>query len=77
MFILFLAFIILVLNFILSTTTLSLVHDRLPDRDKYEPLPDIFLDNVNPVDWALNASEIMIMVEMYFCIGVLIMHKHR
>uniref|UniRef100_T1GRA7 Uncharacterized protein n=1 Tax=Megaselia scalaris TaxID=36166 RepID=T1GRA7_MEGSC len=48
------AFLILVVNFILATVSLALVHERLPD---YKPLPDIFLDNVKAQDWALNFTD--------------------
>lgn len=68
------AFLILVANFILATVSLALVHERLPT---YAPLPDIFLDNVKPQDWALNVSEVLIMITVNFCILLVILHKHR
>ncbi|KAL5281427.1 SGMS1 family protein [Megaselia abdita] len=70
----FIAFLLLVANFILATVSLALVHERLPN---YKPLPDIFLDNVNPQDWALNVSEVLIMITVNFCILLVILHKHR
>nr|CAD7262445.1 unnamed protein product [Timema shepardi] len=73
----FIAFIILVVNFILTTASLSLVHERVPDREKYAPLPDIVLDNVNAMDWALDVSEILIMIATFSSLVVLIFHKHR
>ncbi|XP_063699466.1 phosphatidylcholine:ceramide cholinephosphotransferase 2-like isoform X2 [Culicoides brevitarsis] len=71
------AFIILGVNFFIATFVLALVHDRVPDRDKYGPLPDIVLDNVTANDWALSVSEVQIMVVTNICILLVIFHKHR
>ncbi|XP_063217281.1 phosphatidylcholine:ceramide cholinephosphotransferase 2-like isoform X2 [Bacillus rossius redtenbacheri] len=73
----FIAFIILVVNFILTTVSLALVHERLPDRDKYGPLPDVVIDNIVPLDWALNVSEILIVVSTNVTVLVILFHKHR
>ncbi|XP_055921718.1 phosphatidylcholine:ceramide cholinephosphotransferase 1-like isoform X2 [Eupeodes corollae] len=73
----FIAFVILLVNFILATVSLSLVHERLPDRNIYGPLPDVFLDNVEAQDWALYVSEILIMVTVNTCILLTLLHKHR
>ena len=35
--------------------SLALVYQRVPDRSKYGPLPDLFLDNVPATDWALDS----------------------
>lgn len=61
----------------LATVSLSLVHERLPDREVYGPLPDIFLDNVPPQPWALDVSEILIMIQVNSCILLIAFHKHR
>lgn len=74
---LFAAFAILAANMTLATVSLSLVHERLPDRKVYKPLPDIFLDNVLEVEWALSVSEILIMVQVNCCIALITFHKHR
>lgn len=73
----FSALVILVINFILTTISLALVHERLPDRTKYGPLPDIFLDNVPEVKWALDVSEILIMIQMNSSVVLVAFHKHR
>lgn len=62
---------------ILATVSLSLVHERLPDRNVYKPLPDVFLDNISPQTWALDVSEILIMIQVNCCILLIIFHKHR
>lgn len=73
----FLSFLLLVFSFILTTVSLSITHDRLPDRAIYGPLPDIVLDNVTAQDWALDISEIMIMIVLYSSILIIIFHKYR
>lgn len=73
----FIAFLILVVNFIFTTCSLALVHERVPDRDKYPPLSDIVLDHVAPADWALSVSEILIMVATNAAVLVVFFHKHR
>lgn len=71
------AFLFLVANFILTTTSLALVHERVPDKDKDPPLPDIFLDNVPAVTWALDISEIIIMISTNITFLVIVLHRHR
>lgn len=71
------AFVFLQSNIVLSAISLSIVHDRVPDRDKVDPLSDIFLDHVTPVDWALNASECLIITAVITTVVVILFHKHR
>ncbi|XP_011305541.1 phosphatidylcholine:ceramide cholinephosphotransferase 2 isoform X3 [Fopius arisanus] len=71
------AFFFLVFNFILTTTSLAMVHDRVPDRNVYGPLPDIILDNVEAQDWALTVSEILIVIGSNSAMLLIIFHKHR
>ncbi|XP_033229824.1 phosphatidylcholine:ceramide cholinephosphotransferase 2-like isoform X2 [Belonocnema kinseyi] len=73
----FLAFLFMVVNFICTTASLAMVHERVPDRNIYEPLPDVFLDNVTAQDWALNVSEVMIMIASNSAMILIIFHKHR
>lgn len=64
----------MIANFILTTASLAMVHDRVPDRI---PLPDTVLDNIAPQDWALDVSEILIMIMSNFAMIFIIFHKHR
>lgn len=67
----------MVVNFILTTASLAVVHERVPDRNTYKPLPDIVLDNVAAEDWALNVSEVLIMIMSNSAMVFIIFHKHR
>ncbi|KAI4471732.1 sphingomyelin synthetase [Holotrichia oblita] len=71
------AFMVTIISFIFTLLSLSLVHDRLPDREKYGPLPDVFLDNVPAQDWALDISEYIIIVAVWLMIVIMVLHKHR
>lgn len=73
----FTAFLFMVVNFILTTASLAMVHERVPDRNTYGPLPDIVLDNVTAQDWALNVSEVLIMIMSNSAMIFIIFHKHR
>ncbi|XP_054260898.1 phosphatidylcholine:ceramide cholinephosphotransferase 2-like isoform X2 [Macrosteles quadrilineatus] len=72
----FIAILVLLFHMVLSTLSLALIHDRVPDRS-YPPLPDTFLDNMPTADWALDVSEILIMISINVSTGVILMHKHR
>jgi len=71
------AFLILCCNFVLATLSLALTHERLPDRTKYGPLPDIVLDNIVPQDWALDVSDILVAISAMSTAVVMLLHKHR
>ena len=70
------AFMCLSFSFILSTTSLSLTHERMPDRSN-SPLPDVFFDLVPAMDWALNVSEIIIMLSTNVTMIIILSHRHR
>ncbi|XP_057667125.1 phosphatidylcholine:ceramide cholinephosphotransferase 2-like isoform X2 [Diorhabda carinulata] len=69
-----LAAVIMMFSFILTLTSLSLVHERVPN---YPPLPDVFLDNVPAYDWALDVSEYIIIFSVNTSLIAMIFHKHR
>lgn len=64
-------------NLVLNLTCLAIVHERVPDRNKYPPLPDIFFDLFPPLDWALDVSEIIILVSIWSTLLLLFMHRYR
>jgi hypothetical protein len=63
-------------SFMATTMTLALIHERVPDKD-VGPLSDVFLDTVAEADWALDVSEILIMIATTAASIVLVFHKHR
>lgn len=66
----------MVFNFILTTTSLAMLHERVPDRS-VDPLPDIVLDNIEAQNWALDVSEILIIIISNSAALLVIFHKHR
>uniref|UniRef100_A0A0K8SX40 Sphingomyelin synthase-like domain-containing protein n=2 Tax=Lygus hesperus TaxID=30085 RepID=A0A0K8SX40_LYGHE len=73
----FIAFLVLAGNFIITTTSLAMTHERVPDKATNPPLPDIILDNIPTYDWALDVSEVIIMISTNFTFLVIFVHKHR
>ncbi|CAG5120763.1 unnamed protein product [Candidula unifasciata] len=72
-----LSFVYVFAVFMLTAFVMVVVHDRVPEMDKYPPLPDLFLDNMPYVPWAFEACEIvgLLLAAMWF--SVLLFHKHR
>jgi len=61
----------------LTALVMTVVHDRVPDMNKYPPLPDIILDNVPHIAWAFEMTEITGMTLLVIWILVVLFHKHR
>jgi len=64
----------LLLGWLATTASLALTHERVPNT---KPLPDIILDNVPHQEWALDASEILIMISTISAVIVVMCHTHR
>lgn len=73
----FVALILLIVNFLITTTSLAVVHERVPDRSLYKPLPDTFLDAVPARDWALDVSELFIILSTNLSLLIIVSHKYR
>lgn len=69
----FVALLFLFFNFFLTTASLALTHERVPEQP---PLPDITLDSINIQEWGLDVSEILIILFVYSCFIVVVFHKH-
>ncbi|CAN7937565.1 unnamed protein product, partial [Ixodes hexagonus] len=71
------AFVFLAGNVVLNLACLAIVHERMPDRTRYPPLPDVFFDLFPPIDWALDVSEIIIVVCSWSTLVLLLVHRYR
>lgn len=63
--------------FLMTSFVMVVVHDRVPDMDKYPPLPDIFLDNIPYTPWAFQACEVIAVCLASIWGLVMLFHKHR
>lgn len=69
------ALLFVLLNFILTTASLSITHEL---RDpSMQPLPDILLDSLPYRAWALDLSEVLIMFGVLVAAFVTFSHKQR
>lgn len=72
-----LSFVYVFCVFLLTAFVMVIVHDRVPDMEKYPPLPDIFLDNLPYIPWAFQVCEIVGVLLFSIWSSILIFHKHR
>ena len=69
------AIVFVIINFIFTTASLSITHElRNPS---LPPLPDLALDHLPYHKWALDVSEILIMIATIVAALVVVFHKHR
>lgn len=73
----FLSFVYVFTVFLITAFVMVVVHDRVPDMQKYPPLPDLFLDNMPLVPWAFQMCELIGVVLSAICFCILLFHKHR
>lgn len=72
-----LSFIYVFAVFLLTAFVMVVVHDRVPDMEKYPPLPDLFLDNMPYIPWAFEMCEgIGTFLFLLWC-GILFFHRYR
>ena len=71
------AYVYMTLAVILDSFLVVVVHNRTPDRTRYPPLPDLFLDNIPYMPWGFQAAEIIILTMGFIMLVLAILHKHR
>ncbi len=68
------ALLFFLLGAVATTTSLALAHEHVPSG---EPLPDMFLDNVQYQKWGLDVSEVIIMVASIATFTLCLFHGSR
>ncbi|KAM4704139.1 phosphatidylcholine:ceramide cholinephosphotransferase 1 isoform 1-T2 [Rhinophrynus dorsalis] len=73
----FLAFLYALCCFIFTTVMISVVHERVPSKTEEAPLPDVFFDHFNRVEWAFSICEIngMILVGVWLIQWIFLKYK--
>lgn len=71
------AFVLFCGAFFCTFVSSALVHDKLPDRKIYKPLPDAILDRVKSYDFLLSIAEVQIVVIVSVCSVLVFFHKFR
>jgi hypothetical protein len=74
---LFLSYVYMFCVFLLTAFVMVIVHDRVPDMEKYPPLPDIVLDNLPYIPWAFDMCEAAGVVLVIIWSITMFFHKHR
>jgi len=63
--------------FLLTSFVMVIVHDRVPDMEKYPPLPDLVLDNLPVIPWAFEMCELTATLLFIIFVMTMVFHKHR
>ncbi|KAA0721981.1 Phosphatidylcholine:ceramide cholinephosphotransferase 2 [Triplophysa tibetana] len=66
-----------VLNLVLTTVMITVVHERVPPKESSPPLPDKFFDYVDRVQWAFTVTEVNGMVLVSIWAIQWLFHRYR
>lgn len=65
------------LSHFLTSVAIVNAQEKLPDKKKYPPLPDIYLDNFAVIPWAYKVSESVILSLVILLLIIFVFHKSR
>lgn len=60
-----------------TSFTIIIAQERMPDKKSYRPLPDILLDNIPYIPWAYKVTEGVILAGFITFFIILLFHKYR
>uniref|UniRef100_A0A8C1UMS9 Sphingomyelin synthase 2a n=2 Tax=Cyprinus carpio TaxID=7962 RepID=A0A8C1UMS9_CYPCA len=73
----FIALFYAVLNLVLTTVMITVVHERVPPKESSPPLPDKFFDYIDRVQWAFTVTEVNGMVLVSIWSIQLLFHRYK
>lgn len=65
------------LSHFMTSVAIVNAQEKLPDKKRYPPLPDIYLDNFAVIPWAYKVSESVIISLLVLLGLIFVFHKHR
>jgi hypothetical protein len=71
------AFMLLVIGFILNSISIVLTHQKVPDRTLHPPLPDFSLDNITKHRWLNDVADILVIICTFIIAFVIIYNRYR
>lgn len=71
------AFLLAVCTVYFCSFIITIVDERLPDPKKFDPLPDLILENIKQIPWAFSVTEKIILIEIITLITIVVLHRHR
>lgn len=66
-----------ILNLVLTTVMITVVHERVPPKENSPPLPDKFFDYIDRVQWAFTVTEVNGMVLVSVWSIQLLFHRYK
>lgn len=60
-----------------TSFAIIVAQERMPDKKKYRPLPDVMLDSISYVPWAYKVTEGVILAGFITYFIILVFHKYR
>lgn len=73
----FIALFYAMLNLVLTTVVITVVHERVPPKENSPPLPDKFFDYIDRVQWAFTVTEVNGMVLVSIWSIQLLFHRYK